>query len=512
MTSAHFGADFLNKYGRGKIPAERTDELKAELRQALRANVGSVEVPAALLENELSRFLEFGYASENNLDRLRRRVLRQPEHGDRASDVGSMAYSAACSQPRVGKTGADTPVPKLHPISEKLMVSPRITSARQRPTTSDMLDPPGSARGSISSPGGPNSGCKWSTVAKLNALREVEEADEKKAAIKRKQLELKSFLDEQVQAKTALDSQKIEETRRLRNQADDDFQKLQAEQKQKKDNFSKQVNVLKQDRQEQVLTSRFQREQDRQEALDAGKHLAMQAVQGLEAEQKAALDKKQREKHAMKKLIDDWNEEKKEHTEKQKMQHAAERMAVLKLQEELEEEERQKQIELMKALDKRNDEFQELARHANESKHEKKLKREARIREENRQLEHVRQANAQAEERERQKKMNQRSERIKNVEFLFQQMGERQKTQMDEVEQKKDLLQNARSNLAKFTEEERQKFGDKRNRNVQHRLELEEQITARVQAPARVREDLMSTSEAFINKRLVDEAGKSGLC
>lgn len=73
------------------------------------------------------------------------------------------------------------------------------------------------------------------------------------------------------------------------------------------------------------------------------------------------------------------------------------------------------------------------------------------------------------------------------------------------------MLDGARTAIDTYAEDERKRSLDKRNKNVQHRLELEEQINARIRLPATMREDLMSTSEAFINKNLVGEAGKLGL-
>merc|ERR1712072_746111 len=127
-----------------------------------------------------------------------------------------------------------------------------------------------------------------------------------------------------------------------RTMVDEDYQKLKEEEAQKKDLIQKQVVSLKNEREEQVIRARVTRELERQEMLEAGRRLAQQANRALEVEQEDALVKKEKEKKLMSKLIVQWNEEQKEHAEKQKKEHAAERQAVLKLQEELVKEQEQK--------------------------------------------------------------------------------------------------------------------------------------------------------------------------
>jgi hypothetical protein len=329
--------------------------------------------------------------------------------------------------------------------------------------------------------------------------------------LKDKQLQLRSYLDQQVMAKSEMVQSRGEETRMLRKQMDDDHQRLLEEEQKKKDILREKVAVLKEDRQEQVLTTRINRELERKERLEAGQQIAREANLALQSERDAALEKKRREKEMQQKLIDEWQVEQKEHQEKQKVEHAAERQAVLKLQEELRKEEEQKAMEIQKELAKREEVFQQLANAEALAKKEKKIKREARIQEENRSLEHVRKANSEMAEREKQKQAQKRADRVQNVDFLFHQMGENQRIKSEEEDRKVQLLSTVRSATDQYAEEERQRAADKRARNVQHRLQLEQQISSRVKVPPRVREDLMSTSEAFINKNIVGEAGRYGL-
>jgi len=320
---------------------------------------------------------------------------------------------------------------------------------------------------------------------------------------------LKGFLDEQVEAKSASSQSKVEELRKLRHMVDEDYQKLQEEDAQKKKELQKKIDTIRIEREEQVICARIAKQLDKQEILEAGQKLNEQCNAALEAEQKLALEKKVNERKRNQKLIKEWDEEKQVMIAKQKVQNAKEREAVLKLEEELRQEQIQKKLELQKVLQKREKEFADLALAEANARQEKKLKREARIKQENRELEAYNQANKDASERERQKKLQQKADRVKNVEFLLEQMSERRLKKNDDKELQEKLLAYARKEEEKFAEDERQKNETKRKKNIEHRLELEEQIEARSQRI--IREDLMSTAEAFINKNVVEEALSMGL-
>jgi len=525
MSSQVFGVGVLDKHGAGYFDPAQREEIHADLRRELRAN-GTTAVSSETLDKEISRFLDFGYTSDNNLDRLRRRVMRGPSDTARGDDaasvrtVGSMAYS----QPpmRVWKGGTDTPVPQLFSISEGMKSkhdsvsgsrSPGVQSARGAPSEqdADWGCSPNSARQSMRTGDSQGNGCKWSTVAKLRAVQEATEANGKKAAIKAKQLMLKGYLDEQVEAKSAMHQNKVQETRQLRSMVDDDFRRLQDEDVQKKMRVQKQVGNLKNDREVQVVSARATREVTRQEALVVGQQLAKNANRALEMEKEAQFDKKNREKQLMTTLMVEWGEEKKEKMDKQNAEAVVERNRVLAMQEELRQEEEQKGIELKLRQAKKDEEFEKLALAEANARSEKKVKREARIKDENKSMEVVRKMADEAVQKDRLKDAQKKADRVKNVEFLFQQMEETQRKKKVATEARCEMLSNARTATNKHLEDERAKTGERRGKNVQHRLELEAQIASRIQAPQRRREDLMSTAEAFLNKGVVADAGALGL-
>jgi len=468
-------------------------------------------------------------------------VLRiKTEGAESVRTAASMVYSQPLSARKVqlaAKAGQETPVPQLFSITEGMKsqtkeftpASGGSKSARDReprPLTcidagevdyswirGDEVGRTGSARSSTrgSQCSSPGNGCKWSTVAKLNALKGEQEAQAKLDAIKSKRAELKRYLDGQVEAKTVFAVHKQEETVMLRTRVDNDFQRLQDEEAQKKIRFQEKVAVLKTDRYDQVVTARTLHAQEKQETLESGKALARQANYALKTEQEAALAKKDKEKKMMSSLIVLWAEEKEHHVIAQKEQEKKEKALSVALQNELLAEEEVKQAVIRVKKEKRDLEFAHLAAEEANAKQLKKMKRDARIKAEEADLEVVRAMNEESAERDRQKAILKKANRVKNVEFLFEQIGVRQAREQVEAEQKKDLLTNAKIAIEDNLKAEKQKSDSRRGKNVQHRLELEAQIESRKKAPARVREDLMSTAEAFLNKKVVAEAVKLGL-
>merc|ERR1712048_832306 len=120
----------------------------------------------------------------------------------------------------------------------------------------------------------------------------------------------------------------------------------------------------------------------------------------------------------------------------------------------------------------------------------------------------VQKANAEAAQKEQQKAERKRMEARRNVEFLTQQIEDKERKKQEAPEQKKQQHIRVVSDTNAYHEESKEKFTANRQKNINYRLELEQQIDSRKREPARVREDKMSTTEAYINKGLVHQAGQ----
>merc|ERR1712217_600867 len=88
--------------------------------------------------------------------------------------------------------------------------------------------------------------------------------------------------------------------------------------------------------------------------------------------------------------------------------------------------------------------------------------------------------------------------------YLFEQMQQKQQMKQAELDRKKNLGKILEIEAKGFEDDERQRNIDRRERNFQHRQELEKQIMAKMNNPSK--RDAMSESEMRINRRLLEHA------
>jgi len=103
------------------------------------------------------------------------------------------------------------------------------------------------------------------------------------------------------------------------------------------------------------------------------------------------------------------------------------------------------------------------------------------------------------------KEVSQRSMRQTNQDFLMQQIEERNQKRRDQETTKGEQRKQVQKASEQFFEAERGRIETQRMKNVQHRQELQLQITARKGVQ---KDDLnaMSDAEKSINRHLIDEA------
>eukprot|EP00811_Abedinium_folium_P010558 NODE_19769_length_828_cov_3.841655.p1 GENE.NODE_19769_length_828_cov_3.841655~~NODE_19769_length_828_cov_3.841655.p1 ORF type:complete len:150 (-),score=45.21 NODE_19769_length_828_cov_3.841655:181-630(-) len=120
-------------------------------------------------------------------------------------------------------------------------------------------------------------------------------------------------------------------------------------------------------------------------------------------------------------------------------------------------------------------------------------------------MQRVKEANATAAQREQQRDERQRAERQMNQDYLFKQMAEHTYGKRSVVDQKNQQKQAALADANAHVNAERQRYECQRRKNVNHRLELEQQILARRNAPVAVK-DQMSAEEIALNSHLLKDA------
>merc|ERR1719313_317880 len=121
----------------------------------------------------------------------------------------------------------------------------------------------------------------------------------------------------------------------------------------------------------------------------------------------------------------------------------------------------------------------------------------------------VRAANAKAAEAELKKAQRYIQERQSNQDFLVKQMGERESNRKEKLDEFKKEKEHILAETQEFLEWEKRRVDLQRKKNMQHRIELEQQIESK-KPPTRFQkrnnEDLMSAEEVAMNWHLLEQA------
>merc|ERR1712224_364220 len=116
-------------------------------------------------------------------------------------------------------------------------------------------------------------------------------------------------------------------------------------------------------------------------------------------------------------------------------------------------------------------------------------------------------ADARAIEMERNKEAKLKEMRHDTQAFLFKQMAEKDEKKEQDLELKRLQASILEADTQEYMQMEKQKSHDRRTRNVEHRIELEEQIADR--AAEVVRKYAMSGAEVKMNRQLLDLVDKT---
>merc|ERR1711985_162323 len=116
-------------------------------------------------------------------------------------------------------------------------------------------------------------------------------------------------------------------------------------------------------------------------------------------------------------------------------------------------------------------------------------------------------ADARAIEMERNKEAKLKEMRHDTQKFLFKQMAEKDEKKEQALELKRLQASILEADTQEYMQMEKQKSHDRRMRNVEHRVLLEEQIAERAKDPAR--KYAMSGAEMKMNRQLLDLVDKT---
>merc|ERR1712182_182972 len=116
-------------------------------------------------------------------------------------------------------------------------------------------------------------------------------------------------------------------------------------------------------------------------------------------------------------------------------------------------------------------------------------------------------ADARAIEMERNMEAKLKEMRYETQNFLFKQMAEKDEKKGQALELKRLQAGILVADTQEYMEMEKQKSHDRRVRNIEHRIQLEEQIAERAKQPAR--KYAMSGAELKMNRQLLDLVDKT---
>jgi len=477
---------WLEKHGRGRVSEDRQQELRSLLLSDLETRGFARGGNAGACHEEVEKFLQNGHVSGSNLSRLERRVLRRMHMSNapasaRQSEFGGSSVISDFTKASGGAMSARAPSSQarsvLRGVPEDLL---SVTGEKPR----SMLEQNPEIY-------------KWSEIAKHSKLLEDREKVAKREKIKTSQEKIRLELEEQIREKERKEALKKIEDKANFHRMEEELAKWKESEDLAIQEQKKAALEVKKDREVQVACYKRLRDEEKMEKLEQDRRFVKKAQAELEEEQTLAAEKKKRQKDAMYGLLREWEEGRAAREEAEKVKRAEEKKKVKEYQQMLEDQE------------ERNRQARPPPRQpAGEySPPDKAQRRREEKRRDEMMMKVVKEANKKAAE-EQQRKNEQRSVDLQhNQEFLFSQMHERDAKKREELEQRDRQKQIVQDETREYMEIEKQRIEQRRMKNIQHRLELEKQISMKKASPKVLNaEDTMSQAERAINRILLQEA------
>jgi len=460
---------------------KKREELKDVLVGKFKAKYGkggeekdadALSVASADIHGEVDNFISNAGVSGNNLKRLERRLQKKAAKGDDEQSMVS-EYSFAASV-------AGSNLSRGSRMSRSKSASAIAPSQPGLPPINEM---------------------DWSKLDEYAAYLHEQDALRQKAGVLAMQQKLRLDLDRQVaEQRTKKQRQREEESKYFMNQLVEVEQWKEME-RAKAEELKVKAHKEKKDRDEQLQYERMlkQEEVDRKKEEEAA--LVEKIAREMEMEKERMELRRQQQKAAMKKVFQEnleENAEKEEAKRKQQeldMEAMKEYNRILDQQEELRAQELQARMDKQKAL---MEKMKENVQKQQQKKGDEDARRANKQKEE---------ADARAIEMERNKEAKLKEMRHDTQSFLFKQMAEKDEKKGQALELKRLQASILEADTQEYMQMEKQKFHDRRVRNIEHRIELEAQIADR--AAVVQRKYAMSGAEIKMNRQLLDLVDKT---
>lgn len=211
--------------------------------------------------------------------------------------------------------------------------------------------------------------------------------------------------------------------------------------------------------------------------------------------------RRQQQKAAMKKVFQENLEENAQKEEARMKQQEADMEAMKEYNRILDQQEEMRAQELQARMDKQKalmEKMKENVQKQQKKKGDEDARRAAKQKEE---------ADQRAIEMERNKEAKLKEMRHETQQFLFKQMAEKDDKKEQALELKRLQASILEADTQEYMQMEKQKAHDRRVRNLEHRVLLEDQIAERAKEPAR--KYAMSGAEVKMNRQLLDLVDKT---
>lgn len=513
------------------LALKRREDMKDALNAAYKAQYSKL-VPSQKIENEVQNFIRCAGLTENNLNRLTRRMEKHVEKKDddnMSTVTGVSAYSARSTMTGVSKysetskpaqdtqtadtapTGAVTPgkrvpAPKDELPTDTVKSGLGVVGAKLAPITEDNADAEAIDKGALS-------GIAWADLDKYAALLHERDAYQRKEQLVRLQNELKKDLDQQVSDNRIKKQKELDDDKQYWESQIGEIEKWKENEKNRVLEQKAKAEKEKEDRDRQLAYSNSIKQAEAEKLMNEDRALLDKIAQDLDSERRLYDTRKKQHKEAMAKLwqanagvAGDANAAKKEAKAKEQEEDTKQMYAYMKM---LEDKEKKTASDIKKRLDAHAEFLDNIKCSGLQDEKDREMSETVKMQTEQKA------ATRKAMEVERKKREDLKAMRLENQTYLFGQMKEKQDLKKKDQEEKLLAAQYLASDAALFHEEESKKVADKRLRNVEHRLGLEKQISANSKpypglaiaqkSTVTDSELTMSKCEVAMNKRLVGE-------
>lgn len=470
-------SDWVAKYGRGIIQQEQKEELRASLLHGFKDLLPS-QAGLRIAAQEIDAFLLAGRITDSNLERLQRNVLSRL--GGSQTARCESAYSTTA-----GFTKDQPLTSRQHKVGQEADILRRTGTSLA-----------GTSRSALAPTGPEEDMYRWSQVAKIVSIQEVDEKEHQKVAHKSAQKEMAEFLKQQMEEKKKQQEKDKASAQQLFELQEAELLRWNMDQSANNEAKIRKAFEVKQAREKQIADFHQRKNDEKMNKMDEDQRLVQRVNLELAFESRISKEKKDRIKKEHIATLDEGLQGKESLKERrakriQEEQKIAEDYAALLAQQEV------RNRVVIPAARGENVSLPRSKRRGEEVYSDEKI------------LSKIHKETLQRQMEEELRKLDQKKQQsLSNQEFLFKQMAEREQQKKQAIDQKSDMKIAAQAASAEFLDDEKRRIATQRAKLSQYKSDLEEQIKIKKERK-RVGEDEMSQAERAINRQFLN--GAAGL-